>query len=76
MPDFEASFGDFIDRREYDQAESALFSMVRIAFKAGWMSAGGNPPPARKVLELHRPARTIPLETDPGSIDTDIPIDE
>ena len=33
--DFERAFADFIDRREYDQAENALFSMVRIAFKAG-----------------------------------------
>ncbi|MBQ9534468.1 MAG: hypothetical protein IJU78_01300 [Clostridia bacterium] len=41
--DFEKAFGDFIDRREYDQAENALFSMVRIAFIAGWNAAGGAP---------------------------------
>ena len=27
--DFEKAFGDFLDRREYDQAENALFAMVR-----------------------------------------------
>ena len=41
--DFEQAFGDFLDRREYDQAENALFAMVRIAFLAGWKAAGGNP---------------------------------
>lgn len=25
---FEQAFSDFLDRREYDQAENALFSMV------------------------------------------------
>ena len=39
--DFEKAFGDFLDRREYDQAENALFAMVRIAFLAGWKAAGG-----------------------------------
>lgn len=32
---FEQAFSDFLDRHEYDQAENALFSMVRIAFLAG-----------------------------------------
>ncbi len=72
--DFEKSFSDFIDRREYDQAENALFSMVRISYSAGWLAAGGNPPPSRKVIEIHRPPRTIPIPTDPDSIDTDIVI--
>lgn len=50
--DFEKAFDDFLDRREYDQAENALFSMVRIAFLAGWRAAGGNPPPPQKVFQL------------------------
>lgn len=29
--DFEEAFSSFLERREYDEAESALFSMVRIA---------------------------------------------
>lgn len=51
--DFEKAFGDFLDRREYDQAENALFSMVRIAFLAGWKAAGGEAPPPQKVFELY-----------------------
>lgn len=46
------AFGDFLNRREYDQAENALFSMVRIAFLAGWKAAGENAPPPQKVIEL------------------------
>lgn len=76
MPDFEKSFGSFIDRREYDQAESALFSMVRIAFKAGWLAAGGEAPQPHKILELTRPHRVIPLETHPDSIETDITVED
>ena len=33
--DFEKSFADFLDRKEYDDAESSLFSIVRSAYKAG-----------------------------------------
>jgi len=50
--DFEKAFDDFLDRREYDQAENALFSIVRIAFLAGWQAAGGNPPPPQKIFHL------------------------
>lgn len=72
MPDFEKAFSDFIDRREYDQAENALFSMIRISFKAGWLAAGGNAPQPQKIIELARPQRMIPLEEHPDSIETDI----
>ncbi len=41
--DFEVAFERFINRKEYDAAESALFSMIRIAFRAGWLAAGGDP---------------------------------
>lgn len=34
--DFEAAFSAFLDRHEYDEAEQYLFSMVRLAFCAGW----------------------------------------
>ena len=50
---YEQAFSDFLDRREYDQAENALFSIVRISFLAGWKAAGGDPPPPQKVLELY-----------------------
>lgn len=63
---FEKAFGDFIDRREYDQAENALFSMVRIAFVAGWKAAGGQPPLPQKVIELRhkKDIATDAIETD------------
>ena len=51
-PNFEKAFSDFLDRREYDEAENALFSMVRIAFLAGWNAAGGHPPKPQKVIEI------------------------
>ena len=50
--DFEKAFGDFIDRREYDETESALFEMVRAAFKAGWKAAGGSPAQPQPVVRL------------------------
>jgi len=65
--DFEKAFGDFMERREYDQAENALFAMVRIAFTAGWLAAGGDPPQPQKIFTLvHK------TDLDPTAIDTDI----
>ena len=49
---FEKAFADFIDRREYDEAQSALFDMVRISFQAGWQAAGGDPPAPQPVVWL------------------------
>ena len=49
---FEKAYADFIDRCEYDQAQNALFDMVRISFKAGWQAAGGNPSEPQCVIEL------------------------
>ena len=52
MIDFEAAFGDFIDQSEYDQAEQALFTIVRAAFRAGWLAAEGTPlPPPQNAPE-------------------------
>ena len=65
--EFEQAFSDFIDRREYDQAENALFAMVRIAFLAGWKAAGGDPPQPQKIFELVHKA-----DIDPSAIETDI----
>lgn len=36
MEDFEQSFDEFIDSEEYDTANSAIFTLVRAAFLAGW----------------------------------------
>lgn len=59
----------FLERREYDQAFNALFSMVRIAFIAGWKAAGGEPPPPQKVIELVRLDLSEATEDD---IETDL----
>jgi len=67
--DFEKAFDDFLDRHEYDQAENALFAMVRIAFVAGWLAAGGAPPKPRRVLELQHKANI-----DPNAIVTDLKV--
>ena len=50
--EFEKCFADFLDRHEYDEAENALFAMVRIAFPAGWQAAGGAPPQSERIYEL------------------------
>lgn len=50
--DFEAAFSSFLDRHEYDEAESYLFSMVRISFTAGWLAAGGDPPSEERIFQL------------------------
>ena len=55
--EFEHAFSEFLDRREYDEAESALFAMVRIAFAAGWKAAGGEPPRSERIFELITPNR-------------------
>ena len=65
--DFEKAFGDFLDRREYDQAENALLAMVRISFLAGWKAAGGDPPQPQKIFKLMHKE-----DTDPDAIVTDI----
>lgn len=65
--DFEKAFSDFMERREYDRAENALFSMVRIAFAAGRLAAGGKPPKPQKIFTIvHR--ADIPKD----GIDTDL----
>ncbi len=57
---FEQAFSDFLDRHEYDQAENALFSMVRIAFLAGWKAAGGEAPPPQKLFHLiHKDVKSL-----------------
>ncbi|MDY4191884.1 MAG: hypothetical protein SOX72_06675 [Oscillospiraceae bacterium] len=43
-----------MERREYDEAEDALFSVVRAAFLAGWEAAGGKPPEPQEILWLVR----------------------
>ncbi len=75
-PDFEKSFGEFLDRQEYDQAKNALFSIMRISYKAGWLAAGGLPIGQHQVLELMHPTRVRPLENHLDSIVMNIGIPE
>ena len=50
--EFEAAFSAFLDRHEYDDAEAALFEIVRAAFLAGWRAAGGEGPQAERIFQL------------------------
>lgn len=37
--DKEKAFDEFLEREAYDEAEAALFTIVRQAFLAGWAAA-------------------------------------
>ncbi len=49
--DFEAAFSEFLECREYDEAESSLFTVVRQAFIAGWLAAGGSRPCEERLFQ-------------------------
>ena len=40
---FEKTFGDFLERHEYDEVEEAVFKIVRESYKAGYLAAKGKP---------------------------------
>lgn len=50
--EFEAAFSCFLERHEYDDAESVLFEIVRAAFLAGWRAAGGEYPSAERIFQV------------------------
>lgn len=50
--EFKAAFSCFLERHEYDDAESALFEIVRVAFLAGWRAAGGECPSAERIFQV------------------------
>lgn len=50
--DFEAAFSDFLETREYDEAENYLFCLMRKAFISGWLAAGGQPPTEARIFQL------------------------
>ena len=52
--DFEEAFSSFLEHKEYDEAESALFDMVRTSFLAGWKAAGGEPSQPHRIFEIYR----------------------
>lgn len=58
--DFEEAFSDFLDQQSYDQAEYALFSIVRTAFTAGWIAACGKVPFPQNVIPLVHRGKDLP----------------
>lgn len=51
--EFEQAFSDFLETKAYDDAEDTLFSVLRMAFIAGWKAARGEAPkPQDKVIHL------------------------
>lgn len=48
--DFEKAFSDYLEQKEYDEAQAALFSVIRVAFHAGYL-AGLN---QKKVVTFDR----------------------
>ncbi len=50
--EFEYAFSQFLERHEYDEVEHYLFSMVRVAFAAGWRAAGGAPVREERIFQL------------------------
>ena len=50
--DYEEAFGNFLERHEYDDVETQIFSLVRAAFRAGWEAAGGTLPEPEPILQL------------------------
>ena len=75
--ELEEAFSDFLDRHEYEDAEAALFSMVRLAFVAGWRAAGGDPPRAERLYELippvERPRTAPPPPAPPEPLPFEVP---
>jgi deoxyribodipyrimidine photolyase len=57
MSEFERYFSDFIDKREYDEAENMLFLIVRAAFLSGWLAAGGIDPKNTNTLQIIKSKR-------------------
>ena len=63
--EFEEAFSNFLERHAYDEADNYLFSMVRLAFAAGWKAAGGAPPKSERLFELIvTPKAKSPAESD------------
>ena len=50
--EFEAGFSSFLERHEYDEAQQSLFSIVRSAYTAGWLAAGGSPLQEQRLFQL------------------------
>ena len=63
--EIEEAFSNFLEERAYDEAESWLFSMMRLAFAAGWQAAGGQPAKAERMFEvISAPKQKPPVESE------------
>lgn len=51
--DLEKAFDEFLNRKEYNEAGYALFSIIRTAFIAGWKAASTNQSTPRKVIKIY-----------------------
>ncbi len=60
--DMEKALDDFLQRSEYDEAENALYAIVRAAFFAGVQAAGGEMPQEERIFTV-----LPPLDKDGGS---------
>ena len=49
---FETAFSEFLDGRDCDAAQEALFSLARSSFLAGWLAAGGEAPVPARIFQL------------------------
>ena len=50
--DFEDAFSLFLESREYDELSDHLYSLMRLAFVAGWKAAGGEPKKTHRLFEV------------------------
>ncbi len=52
MLDFEKTFSSFLENKVYDNADNAIFLLVRAAYLAGWKAAGGEEPQEDKIINI------------------------
>ena len=51
---YEEAFDKFINSREYDRVEEAIFQFARDCFEAGYKAAGGVTPDGDKIIDILR----------------------
>lgn len=49
---FEQAFSDYLDSRDYDETADCFFGMLRNAFIAGWIAAGGERPTTERIFTV------------------------
>ncbi len=50
--EFEEAFSSFLEGRDYDELTDHLYSLIRLAFVAGWKAAGGAPKKEHRLFEV------------------------